>query len=581
MAQAYGIVEAVDEAGIAQTIGMQTIGRISKRLEHTPTSLHDVEGIANEGMREGIRSVVLMVAVGPVIYIVIRGSGKVLLKRNGQYANLLEQEGSISGQVQIGDVFILTSGGCNQLLEERDVLALLENTKSTEASERIAMMVNNKADSAGCAAIVLEIDAFVTSNTNPPQTIASKVGSVVRSYSDPVKIKRFVHANPREKVLTVKRHLLLWRHRMKNPKISITVILLFCFGVSVLVGIQRELSTKKDTRLTGMMVEAQRMYEEGTALMELNPVKGRERLTAAQTTMESVQSSLNTKTKEGRRGLELYQQIHDAVIQAMRAYKQEPQVFYDAGLLKSDGTATTMAVEGNTVLIGDNKEKALYTVTLPAKTGAIVGGGSGYETVQSVALHGSTGYALLADGISSIDLNQKTTKQNSIKRADEWGTITAMVSFGGNMYLLDTTKSRIWKYVATENGFSELREYLNPDTLPDLSKATSIAIDGSVWIGTNDGRIMKFTQGKEGTFSPKGIDPKLGLHLIVYTSDELNNVYVLDSDQQRVVVLDKDGMYLSQYVWEKATPFSHLVVSEKHGKILLLGNDAVYSIDIQ
>jgi sugar lactone lactonase YvrE len=188
---------------------------------------------------------------------------------------------------------------------------------------------------------------------------------------------------------------------------------------------------------------------------------------------------------------------------------------------------------------------------------------------------------LLADGVNAIDINQKQTKQNIIKKSDDWGSVSTIVSFGGNIYLLDTVKSRIWKYVATEIGFSEIREYLNPDTLPDLSKSTGMVIDGSVWLGTNEGKILRFTQGKENAFASKGVDPAFGTKLVVYTSDETNNLYVLDGENKRVVVLDKDGMYLSQYVWKSDSLFTNLVVSEKHGKILLLGNDKVYSLDIK
>jgi hypothetical protein len=316
--------------------------------------------------------------------------------------------------------------------------------------------------------------------------------------------------------------------------------------------------------------------------MELNPVKGRERLVAAKTELTPLKEIVTAKTKEGRRVLELYAQIDSALTQAMHAYTEEPSLFYDAALLKSGGTVNTIAMTDDMMILGDAKQKAVYSLSLPGKTGQIVAGGTGYDMLGSVAIHGSTGYALLADGINAISLSDKTTKQNIVKRSSDWEKITATVSFGGNLYLLDTEKGRIWKYVATETGFSDIKEYLNPDTLPDLSKATGLSIDGSVWIGTTDGKIMRFTQGKENTFIPKGVDPSFGQQLVVYTSDSVNNIYVLDSQNKRVVVLDKDGMYLSQYVWKGDIAPTNLVVSEKQGKILLLaGNGTIFSIDLK
>jgi DNA-binding beta-propeller fold protein YncE len=152
---------------------------------------------------------------------------------------------------------------------------------------------------------------------------------------------------------------------------------------------------------------------------------------------------------------------------------------------------------------------------------------------------------------------------------------------------LDTQKSRIWKYVATDTGppaqagFSDIREYLNPDTLPDLSLATGLAIDGSVWLGTSNGRTLRFTQGKENTYVPQGVDPVFGTRLYLYTSDGVKNLYVLDINNHRVVVLDKDGMYLAQYQFDEKTTPTKLVASESAKKILLLADGKIYTLDLK
>ena len=189
-------------------------------------------------------------------------------------------------------------------------------------------------------------------------------------------------------------------------------------------------------------------------------------------------------------------------------------------------------------------------------------------------------YVLSSSGIHKIDLSDKKTVPLVIKKSDEWGAISSMVSFGGNLYLLDTQKSRIWKYIATDKGFSELREYLNPDTILDLTNATGMAIDGSVWIGTKEGKIVRFTQGKENTFIIQGVEPDLGKDLTVYTSDEVKNIYILDRQDKRIVMLDKDGLYQAQYSWTGNIFPSAFFVSEELKKIFLLIDGKFYSIDL-
>jgi hypothetical protein len=58
-------------------------------------------------------------------------------------------------------------------------------------------------------------------------------------------------------------------------------------------------------------------------------------------------------------------------------------------------------------------------------------------------------------------------------------------------------------------------------------------------------------------------------------------VYILDNEHKRVVVYDKDGLYISQYIWDKTFVVTGLVVSESLGKLLLLADGKIYSIDLK
>jgi DNA-binding beta-propeller fold protein YncE len=108
-----------------------------------------------------------------------------------------------------------------------------------------------------------------------------------------------------------------------------------------------------------------------------------------------------------------------------------------------------------------------------------------------------------------------------------------------------------------------------------------MAIDGSVWIGTTNGKILRFTQGKENTLLPKGVEPAFGSALTVYVSDREINVYVLDKENSRVVVLDKEGMYLSQYRFEGNIAPTAFAVSEKERKIFLVSGGKIYAMDLK
>jgi len=237
----------------------------------------------------------------------------------------------------------------------------------------------------------------------------------------------------------------------------------------------------------------------------------------------------------------------------------------------------------------DGKERTVMSVDIASKNGQIVGGGAQLSDGKYIDIHGTSAYVFSENGIHVVNVGNKSVAPNVIKKSQEWGTIAGLTAFGGNVYLLDSTKGRIWKYIAVDtkvasgsaSGFSDIREYLNPDSFPDFSKATSMSIDGSVWVGTGESTVYKFTQGKEDSFVPQGVDPPLGANLIIFTDDNSTYLYVLDGQNKRVVVLEKDGTYKGQYQWELEWHPTGLVVSEKQGKILLLAEGKIYAITIK
>lgn len=566
----YGVVEIQSEIDNAQAIGMQTISSIIEGCSKPTANEITIDAIVRKAVTPETQSIILFVPIGLQMHVIIGGKGAVYVKREGQYAKLLDTSGATSGTAQKGDVFILLSEACRNILSEQELFGIFDHLSADVLAEKLTLLLQKKDAIYGCAALLFEVKDMQEGQTvfsQPPQGFS--------------KVSRFLRLGRTYQIASIKRHVLVLRHAKQTPGMFITILLIVIFLTSIIAGIRRELLVKRDTKMQTVIQESERMYEEGQALLELNAVKGRERLMSAKALLAPVADIVTDKTKEERQVSELYSRIVSTLTTAMHIYTQEPQLFYDVGLLKLGGVISTMGIWGDRLIIGDTSQKAVYTLTISSKTGAIIGGGNGFNQIYAVDAQGDIIYVLTSDGINQITVKSNTNTLQIIKKGNEWGTVQTMVVFGGNIYLLDTKNSRIWKYVASETGFSDIKEFLNPDTLPDLSRAQSMAIDGSVWLGTSDGNIQRFTQGKENTFVSKGVDPPFGKNLRVYLSDETKNLYILDGDNKRVVVTDKEGMYLAQYTWSGDIFPSQLVVAEKQGKILLLAAGKLYSIDLK
>lgn len=575
----YGIIEIFDEYGGAQQKGAQLLSKMGELLAKEPSGLRAIERIADSVRDSTVVSLILLVPVGRVVYLVLRGEGLVYVKRGSELAKLMHQDGGLSGEIRKGDTLLLASRGFARLLPASEIVTLFDHLTAQEVAEKLTMILHERQEGEGSVAFVYTVEQFEEMEapppSSPPPPISQKPAPARASRSFPPVVSKV-----KFHVRTLVSDVIHIRERPERiPRVA-AIVLTVIFLVSVGLGIAKQLNTQTNKEAEAALVAARHAFEEGVALLELNPVKGRERLNEAKETLAPFVGKLNDRTRQGRDVSTLYGQITDNLTQAMQIVEAPPSLFFDMSLVKQGAVASAIALEGDTLAVADQLGQTMYTLDLPTKSAAIVGGGQIVSGVRDVSVHGDRLFALTPEGV--VEVRTKERKSSLIIKRDEvWGDASAVVSFGGNLYVLDNEKNRIWKYVAIESGFSPIREYLNPDTLPDFATATNMTIDGRVWVATRVGKIFRFVQGKEETFLPKGVEPALEADLLVFTSDEAKNIYLLDRTLSRVVVLDADGTYLAQYRWSGDFKVQRFVVSESQKKILLLSGGKIYALEMK
>ncbi len=579
---AYGVVEMHEPDGIARTRGIGLLTKLTRIFDTPPVSLVELTRIADQVMKEDVVSLILLVPVGSTLYLVSRGEGAVYLKRGTKLARLVYGEQSLSGAMKDGDTLIAASKGFIHTLTPEDIIGVFDHLTPQEVAEKLTIRLHEHDGGVGGVALIFQIN---DTDSSPSEESTASV------LPPPAISRRTIYLS---KMKGVARRVVPSRHRMRlrmvihhlrqkgflKPRSVMAFGIVVLFLLSVLLGIRRQLATATLSKTDEVLVEAQHSFDEGMALLDLNPVKGRERLLQARDLLSPIVSK-KQRGQEAKKVKALYDEVIENLTRAMHVVEVTPELYFDMGLLKEGALATDVSLFESSLGILDANRKTVFTLGTSPKNGSIVGGGENFSESRLVAMYGDKLYVWTPKGIHQVRLTDQKTVPNVIPAAPDWGNIADMTVFGGNIYLLDIGKNRIWKYVAAEKGFSQLFEYLNPDTLPDLSKTTNMAIDGSVWLGTTTGNIMRFTSGKENSFTTQGEEIPLGQNLKVYTHDEAKMVYILDTDHQRVVVYDKDGLYMSQYVWDSGFIPSALVVSEETGKIFLLRDGKIYSIDLK
>ncbi len=117
-----------------------------------------------------------------------------------------------------------------------------------------------------------------------------------------------------------------------------------------------------------------------------------------------------------------------------------------------------------------------------------------------------------------------------------------------------------------------------------FANTTDFAVAFSIYTVTKDGEVHIFTAGKEDGFSVKGLDKPLNNPVSIVAHVDLENIYIADKGNNRIVVLSKSGELVAQYkpanpsIWDDIRSID---VSLDEKTIYLLNGSKIYEIKAQ
>lgn len=146
-------------------------------------------------------------------------------------------------------------------------------------------------------------------------------------------------------------------------------------------------------------------------------------------------------------------------------------------------------------------------------------------------------------------------------------------SFRSNIYFLDSKSGEIAEY----SQFLIPQFWLSPGTKKAIS-AKSMAIDGSIWILTENKEIERYSKGFYKETLKLSLFPYLENPTKIWTSEKLPYFYLLEPSQNRIIILNKKGEIIKQYRSEKFDNLLDFAISEDGKTIYLLNGLKVYKI---
>ena len=162
----------------------------------------------------------------------------------------------------------------------------------------------------------------------------------------------------------------------------------------------------------------------------------------------------------------------------------------------------------------------------------------------------------------------------------ELSQIDGLAFYLDKVYLLDKTSKQIFRLTYLTNSFGRPTGWLREE-LP-IDQTNDLAVDGYIYTLQNDGKILKLSQGGRENYSEEiKIEPVLNSASKIFTTEDSQNLYILDPAGRRFIILDKETVELKQqYFSDKFNNLKDFIIDEAGSKVYLLNGAQVFVVAI-
>ena len=277
--------------------------------------------------------------------------------------------------------------------------------------------------------------------------------------------------------------------------------------------------------------------------------------------------------------------VHSQADQASKFYEsisgreefQELPVFFDLRLVSADFISQAADASGKIAIFLDKEKNILVQLDLETLQAKELKGASGLK-LNNLSFTGKQIY-LLGQGIHSLDLNDQLAQLKIEGDSNREGNLISF--FGDYLYVFNPDKRNLYRYAPGEEGeYSDPIGWLTDKQGLDFSLVKTMQIDGDIWLGTSDGAIWKFSRGENQDFTISGLKEVFSSPINLFTKEDLEYLYVLEPEKNRLVVLQKNGEFVKEIKSQTLSSTNQLIVNEAMKKAFGVSGSLLYEIEL-
>lgn len=537
--------------------------------------------------KEGIDfNIVTAVLWGNILYLTKLGEGAVYILRRG----VLREVGPVSdaqiaaasGLVEPEDVIIFGSHGFRQLFpidvlqknlegleklmqenpRRQDLTALIIRLAFEEVPSEAEVLrftpFTEKLAKGGGFSFLASLKGKLSSLHHPRRQVRlENTATNPAIYLDPL--------SPRER-----------KQRRSRRLLGLTALVVLGFAVSTVFTIRTQRRARFEQEVKRLTVENEQKMTSATDLALISPEKTRGLLTEIIDSSKKIELLGDAVTAKIwlAKAEELLSKVNKT------AAIESPKLIYDFMIQGKGSTPMALTGDKSNLYVADPGTDSLYRLDLtldPVKVERL--GGTELNKPRLVAFYDNALFGLDSKGAFKVDLKDNTVTPNLLKSLDPGAPSTFSV-YLGNLYFLDPAAGELAKYAPVLKGYAGKINWFKETV--DLSEVIGLATDGDMYLLFKNGTLKKYTLGRAADYFIQGLDKPLSDPRGLYTSPDLNDLFVVDDGGKRIVILSKDGVFVRQLVFSAGGPAapSRLWVDDATPVLYLLDGTKVFRVDL-
>lgn len=149
------------------------------------------------------------------------------------------------------------------------------------------------------------------------------------------------------------------------------------------------------------------------------------------------------------------------------------------------------------------------------------------------------------------------------------------------VYLLSSESRAIFRYELKSGKLVNRATWIGSSSGVPFGDSVSMVVDGDIWLGTNAGQITRMRSGRTVEFTVAGLSEPFESTLLLATSLESPNLYVLEPKKSRVVVLNKDtGEVVNQIQNRTLGSANTIIYDESQQLVLVVSGSILYRMPL-